>query len=333
MSVYYNENDPVAAAWLFELMKNGEIPNGEIDTRSIRDVRASDIRDFTQCHFFAGIGVWARAMRDAGISESQSVWTGSCPCQPFSASGKGEGVNDERHLWPDWFWLFRQCRPNAILGEQVGQKSGYAWLDLVSNDLEGESYAVGASDTPSCGYGAPNIRNRLYFVGLANTDNAKRWTDGTRGNHSDGKDARRKEGASDAEQRGNDGRMENTKLSKTERQQQYSRENLQDKITRRSSRTGVANKLGEDGEYTRLLHKNTKKASGYITRPGAVNGFWRDADWIFCRDNKWRPVEPSSQPLANGITHRVGLLRGAGNALNLQQAKAFCEIVKDILPQ
>lgn len=57
MSAYYNEFEPYAAEWLRNLIKKGLIADGEVDDRSIVDVRADDLRGFTQCHFFAGIGV------------------------------------------------------------------------------------------------------------------------------------------------------------------------------------------------------------------------------------------------------------------------------------
>ena len=57
--------------------------------------------------------------------------------------------------------------------------------------------------------------------------------------------------------------------------------------------------------------------------PGPVNGFWRDADWLYCRDGKWRPVRPGSFPLANGVPARVGRLRAYGNAINIEAAAAF----------
>ena len=57
--------------------------------------------------------------------------------------------------------------------------------------------------------------------------------------------------------------------------------------------------------------------------PSPVNGLWRDADWLFCRDDKWRPVEPGTFPLASGAPARVGRLRGYGNAINVAQAEEF----------
>lgn len=124
MSAYYNEIDPFAAQWLRELIKAGHIAPGEVDTRSIENVAADDLAGFTQCHFFAGIGTWSYALRCAGWPDDRPVWTGSCPCQPFSAAGKRKGTADERHLWPSFFRLISQCRPDVIFGEQVAALHG-----------------------------------------------------------------------------------------------------------------------------------------------------------------------------------------------------------------
>lgn len=61
-----------------------------------------------------------------------------------------------------------------------------------------------------------------------------------------------------------------------------------------------------------------------------VNGFWREAEWIYCRDEKFRPIEPGSSPLATGITNRVGKLRGYGNALTAEVAKGFIEAYLEV---
>lgn len=163
MSAYYNEFDPGAAAWLRELIKLGLIADGEVDERSILDVQPVDLAGFTQCHFFAGIGGWSYALRLAGWPDDQPVWTGSCPCQPFSVAGSGRAFDDERHLWPDWFRLIRECKPSVVFGEQVASKHGIAWLDLVSSNMEEEGYAFGAAVLPACSVGAPHIRQRQWW--------------------------------------------------------------------------------------------------------------------------------------------------------------------------
>ena len=161
---YYNEIDEAAAHVLRAQIKAGVIAPGEVDTRSIRDVCADDVRGFAQCHFFAGGGLWSVAARLAKWPDDRPLWTGSCPCQPFSAAGKQRGIDDPRHLWPDFFRLIRDARPHVVVGEQVSGALGYGWLDGVRTDLEGEGYACGAVDIPACAVDAPHKRNRLYWV-------------------------------------------------------------------------------------------------------------------------------------------------------------------------
>jgi DNA (cytosine-5)-methyltransferase 1 len=164
VSAYYNDNDPFAAAWLRELIRADLIAPGDVDERSIEDVKPDDLRGYHQHHFFAGIGTWSYALRLAGWPDDQPVWTGSCPCQPFSKAGQHLGFLDQRHLWPAWFWLLAQCRPRVVFGEQVADPAGLQWLDLVSADLEGEGYRFGAVDLCAAGFGAPHIRQRLWWV-------------------------------------------------------------------------------------------------------------------------------------------------------------------------
>ena len=61
---YYNDNDRAACAWLRELIAAGLIPPGDVDDRSIADVRASDLDGYVQCHFFAGIAGWPLALQE-----------------------------------------------------------------------------------------------------------------------------------------------------------------------------------------------------------------------------------------------------------------------------
>jgi site-specific DNA-cytosine methylase len=164
MTAYYNEYDAKAAAWLRELIKSGLIAPGEVDERSIADVRPEELKDFTQCHFFAGIGGWSYALRLAGWADDRPCWTGSPPCQPFSVAGKRKAQADTRHLWPVFFNLIRECQPTNIFGEQVEAAIRTGWLDDLQDDLEAEGYATGKIVLPACSVGAPHIRQRIWFV-------------------------------------------------------------------------------------------------------------------------------------------------------------------------
>lgn len=164
---FFNDNDAYAAAWTRKLIAAGEIAAGVVDERSIRDLKPADVASYRQCHFFSGIGVWSRALRDAGWPDTSNVWTGSCPCIPFSSAGNRRGFSDEQHLWPEWFRLIAACRPAWIFGEQVSSKDGLSWLDAVRSDLEGANYSLRVLDIPAACCGAPHRRQRLYFVAYA----------------------------------------------------------------------------------------------------------------------------------------------------------------------
>src|SRR5580704_13477207 len=116
---YYNDVDPFCCNWLRNLCAEGLIPNGRVHEASIHQLAAPQVLGRRQCHFFAGIGGWAYALRLAGWPEDLGVWTASLPCQPFSEAGSRRGFADERHLWPVFRCLVEECRPPILLGEQV----------------------------------------------------------------------------------------------------------------------------------------------------------------------------------------------------------------------
>jgi DNA (cytosine-5)-methyltransferase 1 len=164
MAAYYNEIEPFKAQWLRNLIIAGDIAPGEVDERDIRQVHPDDLRGFKQCHFFAGIGGWAVALRMVGWPDDRPVWTGSCPCQPWSEAGRRD-----RHLWPEWFRLIEKLRPDLVFGEQVPDAIKLGWLDEVSLDLEGSDYSIGAAVLSACVVEAPQERERLWFVARADS--------------------------------------------------------------------------------------------------------------------------------------------------------------------
>ena len=321
MSAYYNEIDPFAAQWLRNLIAAGHIAPGEVDERSIVDVDHRDLRGFTQCHFFAGIGVWSHVLRSAGWADDRAVWTGSCPCQPFSAAGANKGFEDDRHLWPVWFELIRLCRPVAVFGEQVASKSALAWLDHVCADLEGEGYAVGAVDTCAAGFGAPHIRQRLYWV--ADAENAfDQRNEGARGSSlqfgrsspfgilGDTADSGYR-----GQRNGPDGRRESSGAGGIVGNSAIGR--LQ----------GVERERSQGEGRLPAPPRERRATAGFATA-----GFWANAEWLPCRDGKARPVEPGSPPLVAGASQRVGRLRAYGNSIVAPQAQAFIEAAMKEMP-
>jgi DNA (cytosine-5)-methyltransferase 1 len=296
VTAYYNEHDPYCAQWLRNLIAAGLIADGIVDERSIDDVVPNELLGYTQCHFFAGIGVWSYALREAGWPDNRPVWTGSCPCQSFSAAGKGKGFADERHLWPAWHHLISQCQPTIVFGEQVDAAIKHGWLDLVQADLEALGYAFGAAVIPAAGVGAPHRRNRVWFVADA---------DGS-GQRARGAGCEAMGHGQAVESDSGIGRLGNAIGTRLE---------------------GLIGHVASGDQPGRV---NSHKAGSVaetspVMRPGPTNGYWRNVDWLGCRDGKWRPVEPGTFPLASGATSRVGRLRAYGNAINAEVAKAFIE--------
>ena len=166
MNTFYNEIDSYACEWLQNLMDYGVIDSGIIERKDIRGIKPNELQGYNKIHFFAGIGGWEYALQLAKWPDTKeiSLWTGSCPCQPFSTSGRRKGFSDERHLWPYWFWLIKQQKPDIIFGEQVASKGGIEWFSHVANDLERENYTVGSIILPACSVGAPHRRSRIWFV-------------------------------------------------------------------------------------------------------------------------------------------------------------------------
>ncbi len=339
MTAFYNEIDPYAAQWLRNLISAGHIAPGVVDERSIEDIRPDELVGFTQCHFFAGIGVWSYALRQTGISDDTPVWTGSCPCQPFSAAGKGAGFADERHLWPAFQHLISQCKPPIVLGEQVASKDAGPWIDLVHTDLEALGYAFGAIPFPAASVGAPHIRDRLYWVADALMQQRPDGQPGIGNEH----DARgRHEGAAAVAGLRGDSGLAHPQQHDSGRQAQPA-EHRQPQADGPADRAGgcggssggLADAHGSGREPGQRddpapRHGYPAATTSGDDRPGPAgptNGHWRDADWLYCRDGRWRPVESGTFPLVNGATARVGRLRAFGNAIVSQAAQAFIESV------
>ncbi len=299
---YYNEHDKNAAAWLRELIRAGEISDGVVDERDIQDVKPTELSGFNQCHFFAGIGGWSLALRLAGVPDDARIWSGSCPCQPFSLAGGGLGEADERHLWPDFRNLIGFCRPPIVIGEQVAKTPGFKWLAGIRTDLERAAYAVGAGDLCAAGLGAPHIRQRIFWMAHDTLQQSRGHETGP--------------GAGRWRQPSGSGRMRDSESEG--RHGMESRNESEIRIRARAGRAGANSRLGKSN------------GEGFSWKPFGLlgtsdKGYWSDFAILPCRDGKARRIESGTFPLAHGIPGRVGLLRGYGNAIVAPLAAKFIE--------
>ncbi|MDE2098438.1 MAG: DNA cytosine methyltransferase [Patescibacteria group bacterium] len=317
----YNEIEPKAAQTIRNLISAGEIPPGEVSEKSIKDITAADIAGFQNFHTFAGIGGWPLALKLAGWPTEHQIWTGSCPCQPYSTAGKGEGDKDPRNLWPDFYRLIRECRPATVIGEQVSAAIGHGWLDGVFDDLEREGYACGAVVFPACSVGAPHIRQRIYWMAYRDREQdcqeQQRPEEGGRE-----RDAVMRSGCGTSDGMGD------------------------------GNGSGYPERIWQQGD-------DGSKIEAFRGKAPIQTSPWSDYYIIPCSDGKSRRSGSGIFPLAHGLprsmatlgsglgelakvaglskeslrearTHRSAVLKGMGNAIVLGQAVLFCEIVKEI---
>jgi DNA (cytosine-5)-methyltransferase 1 len=297
MTVLYNDIDDYVCDWTERLIERGLVANGRVVRGSITELSAHLDGSVHQLHLFSGIALWSAALRLAGVSDQAKIWTGSCPCQPFSVAGKQKGTEDERHLWPVMGDLISQHLPPMVVGEQVASPDGREWLARVFSDLEGMGYAVAGADTCSAGVSAPHQRQRLYW-GAARLGHADlprlegRWVRGS--------------GRADQRLARSGGRPLHTDwLSNADRERQPQWEECD---------SGALS-----GERPPQFRHDT-------LRLGTHGGAWGD-EWVPCVDRKVRRVKPEVQLVvdARGTKQRVGRLRAYGNAINPIQAARFIE--------
>jgi DNA (cytosine-5)-methyltransferase 1 len=298
MTAYYNEFDPKAAAWLRQLIINGDIADGVVDERSITEVQADDLNGFTQHHFFAGIGVWSYALRNAGWGDDRPVATASLPCQPFSAAGNQKGKADERHLLPHFLELVGQCNFHTIFGEQVETAIKHGWLDDLYAEMENQDYTVGSAIIGAHSVNKPHIRKRIYWVANSASERYKR------GEGCNSTESKREPSGSTWDS-GQDG-MGNTESTGAGNNKQGVRG-----LQQRFSETGI--------------------------------------EWLYCRDQKYRPIKSGIKPLVDGIARgvvhssdsvitpnasaeaRTIRLKGYGNAIVAPVAEEFIRATMDVI--
>ena len=285
--VFYNDMDPYVCKWIENLIAKGHLPKGDVQCKTIQELKPDELREYRQVHLFVGIGGWPLALKLAGWPEERLVWTGSCPCPPFSSSGpnftcpKCEATSpvpcprrvgfficwycenswfaDARHLWPEMWALIAELRPPTVFGEQVASADGRVWLSGVQASLEILGFDFAAADLCAAGVSAPHIRQRIFW--LANSSGLRR----------------------------------------------------QDALPDRSQNAQVR-------ERQRIHRPQMVLEQIGDSEP------WRSCRALHCDDGKRRRI-PSAEsgifPLAYGLSQRVGRLRAYGNAIVPQVAAEF----------
>jgi len=288
----YNEWEKFPAQWTRNLIDAGHLPPGIVSQMDIRKINPAMIKDYDQCHFFNGIGGWSYALKLAGLSDVPGIWTGSCPCQPFSTAGKGRGEEDERHLWPYFRRLIEFGKPAIVFGEQVASPAGRDWLSGVRADLEKLGYAVGAADISAAGLGAPHIRQRLYWGAVERVSylqGGRLWV--RRGSG-------KKESFSPIGERGLE-RVSDVQGQRHERQ--------------KTPTEATRGKEPCDSQRVRNLYGN------------GCDWPWGDYEILHFADQKARRIKPGIVPVVDGFPGRVGQVRAYGNAIVPQVAAVFIE--------
>lgn len=307
------------------------IPEGDVDERSIIDVDHRELVRYTQCHFFAGIGGWPLALRTAGWPDDRPVYSGSCPCQPFSTAGKKRSAEDARHLWPQFFRIIEKCRPSTCFGEQVASSLGRTWLAGVRADLEVLGYEVGAADLCAACLGAPHIRQRLFWVALPG------------GNF--GLEDPKQPGVGDNPGKAGDEGRE-ALVAGAESIRQGHEQIVRNGVGATDTVCGVG-----DPELRRPEQRHAEERTDPQFDARCLD-VWRDSVWHKCIDGKYRriPTESllqrmddgvpegldlrgseSGYPLAPKIKGRVAVLRGYGNAIVPQVGAVFIKTVMEIM--
>ena len=318
---FYNDTDEYCCEWLENLISARIIPYGVVDSTPIQRLKPEKLSKFTQVHLFAGMGGWPYALRLAQWPDSRPVWTGSCPCQPFSVAGKGKGTKDKRHLWPYMRRLINHAspKPPVCFGEQVSGAAGLLWLSRVRVDLEALAYEVGAVDSCAAGVGAPHIRQRLWWVADHAND---RWRQKP-------EDTQRSNGGV-----GEKGRATGFALrSYAGRLADYQRQGLEgrEKQPAWEERAAVERGGGTGGVVVTPL----PTGEGFKQQPQQlprIAAQWAEVDIIPCLDGKHRRIKSGLLPLAHGISSRISKLRAIGNTIVPQLAAEFILAYLEINP-
>lgn len=94
---------------------------------------------------------------------------GGVPCPPFSKAGKQLGSEDERDLFPEALRLVKECRPKAVMLENVRGFLDAVFMDYrmgLKKQLEALDYKASWHLLNASEYGVPQLRPRVVVVAI-----------------------------------------------------------------------------------------------------------------------------------------------------------------------
>lgn len=285
--------------------------------------------------------------------------TGGYPCQPFSHAGRRLGEQDARHLWPDIARIIGEVEPGLVFFENV---AGHLTLgfDAVRADLERLGYRVAAGLFSAAEVGASHRRERLFILGVADSDRKRRSfapSSQVRGSNADGYGEKLADGDggglqsignggicnwwNDADRcGGTDATLADAELPVTTRQRRYGDARLRQEAIRpdsggepvadaaddhgRSGIDGAEAGTGQDGERRRRLASVHDELDAFPPGPSDTIA-WRRI--IADRPDLAPAVESGIRRVADGSASRLDRLRALGNGVvPLVAAYAFTSL-------
>jgi DNA (cytosine-5)-methyltransferase 1 len=106
----------------------------------------------------------------ARYKDRVDLFAGGVPCPPFSRAGRRLGGDDERDLFPTAIRLIRECRPRAVLLENVRGLLGPDFAEYRREQIERPLRNMGFTPhwrlVKASDFGVPQLRPRAILVAL-----------------------------------------------------------------------------------------------------------------------------------------------------------------------
>jgi DNA (cytosine-5)-methyltransferase 1 len=110
-----------------------------------------------------------RAFDASTYRDRVSLVAGGVPCPPFSHAGRQLGADDERDMFPAALRIIRDCKPNAVMLENVRgllDPKFDAYRESVLQALDQDGYKGEWRLLQASAFGVPQLRPRSVLVAL-----------------------------------------------------------------------------------------------------------------------------------------------------------------------